>query len=196
MAIELKQLLVETHSGRESSARALWNAQAPRLLQYARAILGARADAEDVVQSVFCRILRLSRREVERVNDPCAWLAQVARRESINYLRSHRREAARRRAIGGMRLSRSDGHEPASTDPELHAAIERLPRRLRELIVLKHFAGLTFDQIAAATGLNRNTAAARYRSAIGSLQQEMNGGQAVIRSSARTSPVREVRHVG
>src|SRR5688572_28956571 len=105
MNTDLRQLLIETHRGDEPSARALWKSQAPRLLQYARAIVVSVTEAEDVVQSVFCRVLQMARRDVERVNDPAAWLAQVARREAINQLRSRRREMARRETAGGLRLT-------------------------------------------------------------------------------------------
>jgi RNA polymerase sigma-70 factor (ECF subfamily) len=140
-------------------------------LQYARAIVGCTAEAEDIVQAVFCKVLQLPRAEVERVTDPASWLAQIARREAINRLRSRRRDRARRQAAHALRLT--GGHR-GPHDAELGAAIERLPRRLREIVVLKHVNNLTFEQIASATGVNRNTAAARYRSGIALLRSELD----------------------
>lgn len=191
MNTDLKQLLLETHQGHEPSARALWHTQAPRLLRYARAIVVSWSDAEDVVQVVFCRVLNMARREVERVSDPGAWLAQVTRREAINHLRSRKREAARREAAGGLGLHRDD-NDPAPIDADLEAAIERLPRRFREVIVLKHVAGLTFDQIAAATGLNRNTAASRYKSSVEALRDLLEPRS--MPSSRARPAVQEVVH--
>ena len=167
MAEDLKQLLLATHRGDESSARDLWKAQAPRLLQYGRAIVVCGAEAEDIVQTVFCKVLQLPRREVERVGDPASWLAQIVRREAINRLRSRRREHARRDAARGQAGS---GGSSGVADAELARAVDGLPRRWREIIVLKHVNGLTFDQIASATGVNRNTAAARYRSGVARLR--------------------------
>src|SRR5262249_21205447 len=116
---------------------------------------------------------------------------------AINHLRARRREAARRENADPAPLRRDLHHDPF--DAELEAAIDRLPRRHREMIALKHIAGLTFDQIAVATGLNRNTAAARYRAAIEALQHHLDpGDHPGVRSHtpAAKSPLQEVRHVG
>lgn len=198
MGADLKQLLLDTHHGDEPAARDLWRAQAPRLLHYARAIVASHADAEDVVQAVFCKVLRLPRGHISGVNDVAAWLAQATRREAINHMRTLRREAARRHAAGEFSAARSSDAAPGSPDPELHAAIDALPRRLREILVLRHVAGLTFDQIADATGLNRSTAAARYRAGVDSLKAAMATARGVARGSgavpSRRATAQEIGH--
>lgn len=191
MHSDLKQLLLDTHRGDERAARGLWNAQAPRLLRYARAVVGVRADAEDVLQGVFCRVLQMSRAQVEQVNDPAAWLAQATRRQAINELRSRRREQIRRAGVGGVAL---EGHTPRVYDAELEGALAGLPRRLREIVVLKHVAGLTFDQIEAATGVNRNTASSRYQAGVERLQTLLSPPARNARVRSTSIPSREVRH--
>lgn len=195
MSAALRQLLIRTHQGHEASARGLWESQAPRLFHYARAILPSHGDAEDVVQAVFCRVLDLPRREVERIEDPGAWLAKVTRREALNWLRAARREGARREVSGRLRLVRPETVDGAPADEELERAIGAMPRRLREVVVLRHVGGLTFDQIAAATGMNRSTAAARYRVAMTRLREQLVGGRGATEQTARAD-VREVGHVG
>lgn len=163
------QLLLRTHAGHEPSARELWARFSPRLLAHAGAIVGPD-DAHDVVQSVFCGILRIDRGRLARVTDPPAWLALLTRRAALNHLRATRRERARR-ATGGA-ISPAPAPD-ADADDALRRALDALPRRFREVVVLKHVAGLTFDQIALALGLNRNTAAGRYRAALGLLRSQM-----------------------
>jgi RNA polymerase sigma-70 factor (ECF subfamily) len=162
------------------------------LRRYAQAVLAGRADPDDVLQGVFCRVLQLTRSQVMQVADPAAWLAQVTRRQAINELRAQRRESARRDAAP-RRVSHDTAH---SSDAELQAALDALPRRLREIVVLRHVAGLSFDQIQAATGINRNTAASRYQAGVARLQSSLIPAaprrDAKIRSS--TIPPREVRH--
>ena len=166
-------LLLATRRGDQSAARTLWRLYAPRLTAYARSIVRRRAaahDAEDIVQSVFCRIMTLAESDIGQVRDAGAWLAQLTRRTSLNWLRTHRRDAARR-----DRLALMPAHSGrASADPSLAEAIDALPARQREIVILKHIAGLTFDQIELATGLNRNTAAARYRAAIAGLRESLD----------------------
>ena len=86
---------------------------------------------------------------------------------SINHLRSARREAARRAHPRARPAPLEPGVGPL---PDLHTALEALPRRYREVLVLKHAGGLTFDQIALALATNRNTIAGRYRAALKSLR--------------------------
>lgn len=61
----------------------------------------------------------------------------------------------------------------AISHEQLTSAVDALPRKVREVLVLKHVVGLTFDQIAVATGLNRNTAAGMHRRGILRLQRQL-----------------------
>ncbi|MCH8271418.1 MAG: hypothetical protein IH985_09460, partial [Planctomycetes bacterium] len=60
----------------------------------------------------------------------------------------------------------------------------------REVVLLRHAAGLTFDQIALALDLNRHTAASRYRAAIARLRREL----ADDNPAAHVRPPDEVSH--
>lgn len=176
-----RQLLIRTRRGDQAAARSLWRRHAPRLVAYAATIVrgtGTRDDAEDTVQAVFCRVMTIDPREVGAVMDPGAWLAQLTRRTALNWIRGTRRERARvGRVADGMRSAKGAAGEHGG--PSEHAAtgqaVDSLPARLREVVVLRHVAGLTFDQIETATGVNRNTAAARYRVAVERLRVALSG---------------------
>lgn len=165
-----RQLLLATHRGHEASARLLWHRHGPRLLAHARTILRNQAAADDVVQAVMCRLLELPKARLAAVTDVAAFLSASVRHQAINHLRSARREAARRSSLGHGAGAPFPGPDPDRAD-DLSAALEALPRRLREIVVLKHAGGLTFDQIASVLETNRNTVAARYRSALESLRR-------------------------
>ncbi|MCL4741652.1 MAG: sigma-70 family RNA polymerase sigma factor [Phycisphaerales bacterium] len=183
---DLRTLLLRTHRGHEPSARRLWEAQAPRLVAVARAVLGrgfGGGDAEDAVQAVLCRVLELDRASVRSVRDPAAWLAQMTRRESLNMLRSARRAAARERGRPGERRGSEAAHESG-----VAAALASLPRHLREVVVLRHTAGLTFEQVSLALGVNRNTVASRHRLAMERLRGAMGADADGMHSGRRSEP--------
>lgn len=159
-----RQLLLQTHRGHEPSARLLWERHAPRMLAHAGAILGA-GNAEDAVQSAFCRVLSLKRRDLRAVADIPAFLATVTRRIAINTLRESKRRRKREENLRHQPVP-----HPRAADDSLLAALDQLPRRSREIIALKHASGLTFDQIAIALGVNRNTTVSRYRAALDALR--------------------------
>lgn len=170
-------LLLRLRRGDHDAARTLWSRHAPALIVYARAILRDRHLAEDAVQSVFCRLITLDRRVLAAVADVRPWLATLVRREALNSLRARRRHDAR--------LSHPPAPPAAPPDLQhLADALDALPRRLREPIVLRHVAGLTFDQLALALGLNRSTAATRYRVA----------AQALRDALATRAPDKELAH--
>jgi RNA polymerase sigma-70 factor, ECF subfamily len=66
-------------------------------------------------------------------------------------------------------LEAAPGASPESA-VAVEEALSRLPRAQREVVVMKVFGGLTFDEIAAAMGGSQNTAASRYRYGIEKLK--------------------------
>jgi RNA polymerase sigma-70 factor (ECF subfamily) len=154
-----RSILEATRRGEDGPARELWRRYGGRLLAYAAAVVPGQA--EDTVQRVFCRILELPAAEVAAVRDVPAWLVTLARREAITLRRREGREAARR-----ARSARAGQAPAAGGDPDLAGAVAALPRPLREVVVLRHTAGLTIEQVAAALGANRNTVAWRYGRAV------------------------------
>ena len=70
-----------------------------------------------------------------------------------------------RRILGKTIVIKYGGH--AMTDASLQASFAA------DVVLLKHVGGLTFEQIALATQTNRNTAASRYRAAIGLLERAL-----------------------
>ncbi len=164
--------MVAARRGDDTAARALLSQLGPLLAAHARTILRDTALAEDAVQNALCRFFRLSVGQVKRIQSPRAWLSQVVRREALMMIRSHNRAVHRlrqRAKAESAALNAAPHEEPADLD----RLISSLPRRLAEVVVLKHVSGLTFDQIAVALSLNRNTAASRYRTAVAHLQRAL-----------------------
>ncbi|MGD9690104.1 MAG: RNA polymerase sigma factor [Phycisphaerales bacterium] len=190
-----RELLQRMRRGHEPSARALWERHASRLIAIAGATLrGSRApaDAHDVVQGVLCQLLELSRDRIAAIEDVPAFLTRSVRNAALNHVRSAGRlDAHARRAAA-----------PAPPDaPRLDQPSDALDRALalldpddRELIVLKHAGGLTFDQLAATLEANRSTLATRYRAAIDHLRRELlrdspaGAGSAPVPISLRGDP--------
>ncbi len=165
-------LLVQLRDGDETAARRLWSALSPRLIAYAAAVLPPRlrAGAADAVQAVFCSVLRMPAGEVARIGSGEGFLLTSVRNQCTSAIRAHRREAARLETLA----QRQVGPKPAIgaiEDSELLAALESLPRRQREVVILRHVLGLSFDQIEASTGINRNTASSVYRVAVATLER-------------------------
>lgn len=156
------------HRGDQAAARALWENHAGRLTALARALTGSHADALDAVQEAFVAVLSLSASQAAVIDDEGCYLAAAVRTRALNRLRSDSRRATRERESAPLRLVATPGEDHA-----LEEALQSLPLDARELVALKHLAGLTFDQIATALGVPRATASSRYYSAIEHLRSAL-----------------------
>ncbi|HYE63685.1 MAG TPA: sigma-70 family RNA polymerase sigma factor [Phycisphaerales bacterium] len=188
-------LLVRTARGDDAAARMLWAQVGPRLVALARAMLrsyGGEAAAMDVVQTVMCRVVGSERGQVSKVEDVAAWLARGVRNECLNYRRGiDRRDAREAVATAPARHgTRGAGSQPTPAPDvfaDLTEALNRLPDNLREVVLLKHAAGLTFDQMAISLNENRSTVATRYAKALKVLR-EPPAAQAPAQSKAMNTP--------
>jgi len=168
------QLLLAMGRGDESAARELHARIGPRLAAYARTFLRDDALADDAVQRAWMRALTRPASELERIRDAMAWMVRVTRSIAINELRRHSRAAARDSAQGKSRPAASSP-ELGESLAELHAAVRLLPDDRREVVLLRHVAELTLDQMAEALQENRSTLASRYRAAIEELRGHLDG---------------------
>jgi len=147
----------------------------PKLLLCARQWTRSLADAEDVVQEAFVRYWRHQR---HLPGDPQALLITSIRRAALDHARRQARRAAREEKANGGFDDRgcsfeTQPGEDADRRREIEAALERLPAVQREVLVLKIWNELTFEQIAAALEIPTNTAASRYRYALAALRKEL-----------------------
>lgn len=172
------QLLLDTHRGDHDAAAALFREFSPRMLAYARAFV--RGDtrggaAEDAVQQAFVQVLTTTPEVLAAVEDTLGWLIRLTRNAALNTLRTHKRSTLREKMRAGL-ARRNGSHGAIGPRDELVNALSGLADEHRELLLLRHIAGLSFEQMAYSLGENRNTVAARYRTALGVLRAAMPEG--------------------
>jgi len=143
---------------------------APGLVLFARQWVQSRADAEDIVQEAFVRIWRRQHSIQNR-----GLLFAAVRSISLDLLR---RDARRARREATAVLESEQTTEPHFTDDDesqraLADAVDRLPNEQREVVVMKIWNELTFQEIGTVLGISQNTAASRYRYALTSLKKNL-----------------------
>jgi len=67
--------------------------------------------------------------------------------------------------------------DPRERGSRLERALAALPREQREVVALKIDGGLTFAQVAEVLGISPNTAASRYRYALGRLRDRLGSDE-------------------
>jgi RNA polymerase sigma-70 factor (ECF subfamily) len=144
----------------------VWDLIADDLYGLALWRTGSTADAEDAVQNVF---LRLSNKPTKfnQIRNPRSYLLRMTHNAAV--------DVARRR------------ESPMPENPPILVAVEdigakidgrkasdlllELPVAQREVVFLRHFAGLTFREIAAVSHVSVFTAASRHRLAMRRLRE-------------------------
>jgi RNA polymerase sigma-70 factor (ECF subfamily) len=142
----------------------------PGLLLFARQWTRSIADAEDIVQEAFVRFWRKQHNIDNR-----ALLYATVRSIALDHLRSNARRARRETAA----VSEVDQSVPpafifeSESQQALAVALDGLPNEQREVVVMKIWNELTFAEIATVLGISQNTAASRYRYALGALKKNL-----------------------
>jgi RNA polymerase sigma-70 factor (ECF subfamily) len=149
----------------------LYDEYAAGLYRYAVVVLADASAAEDVVQQVFTRVAT----GASKIDEPDRYLRRAVRNECYSRLAARRTEPA---PAGDARaLLEAVPEATERTDPAerlaLEAALRDLPVEQREVVVMKVYEGLTFEEIAAETGVTVNTAASRYRYALDKLRNAL-----------------------
>ena len=144
--------------------RGLYETHGRALLAYASALLRNPSAAEDVLHQVFLSLLR---GRVSIVGEPVAYLFRAVRNGALNHIRGQARETDLGDAA--VWLESPDGSRETSI--ALQSALRALPAEQREVIVLRIWGQLTFDEAASVIGVSPNTAASRYRYGLAKLRE-------------------------
>jgi RNA polymerase sigma-70 factor (ECF subfamily) len=108
--------------------------------------------AEDAVQEALARMWERAERG-ERFESVSSWVAKVA----LNLARSRwRRIVAERKAWGALG-SPAPAPPPDAEAEDVRRALRRLPRRQREVTVLRYYAGFEVKEIARMLGVSEGT---------------------------------------
>jgi len=128
--------------------------------------VGNAADARDLAQETFAKAL--AHCGESRPENPQAWIMRIARNTCL--------DMARRRKSRGPHYPVSEYAAGDGETPELHAgreeeirivrkAIDRLPRRLRDVLVLREYAELSYQEIAQTLRIGSGTVMSRLHRA-------------------------------
>jgi RNA polymerase sigma-70 factor, ECF subfamily len=163
----------------DDSWRQCYRELAPKLLLFARQWLSAADDAEDVVQLAFVRFWK-KHQSADRAHYPLLYAA--VRTISLDFLRGDERRLRRenhpdapvpRDGAPCFELA-TDDLDRAERAVAIENALRTLPEDQREVVVLKVWGELTFQEIADTLGAPLNTITARYRYALQKLRERIH----------------------
>ncbi|SLN27934.1 ECF RNA polymerase sigma factor SigE [Roseovarius gaetbuli] len=142
-------LLVLFANGNASAARALTARLTPRVMGHAYRLLGNHAEAEDVTQEAMLRLWKIAPDWRQGEAKVTTWLYRV-----VANLCTDLRRRARGVALDSIpepedgRASVTDHMQAEARAEALQTALDQLPDRQRQAVVLRHIEGLANPEIA------------------------------------------------
>lgn len=124
---------------------------------------------EDCVQEAFVELARQS----NLPENPVAWLYLVVRNRGLNAARSERRRS-HHETVASLRKEESS-REPVLNEDQLSISelLAALPQTEREIVVLRIWSELTWQQIAELVEMSSSTAHRTYGAALEKLKQQL-----------------------
>jgi RNA polymerase sigma-70 factor (ECF subfamily) len=168
-------------AGDERALGELYDRHGRAAYALACAIVGERADADEVVVDVFGQAWRAAAQFEPARGSVGSWLATIARSRALDLVRARgRRSRALERAT---QLSVESGGEPADRTVErtearglVTRALADLPEPQRRAIELAYFDGLSHSEIAAQLGEPLGTVKTRIRDGMAKLRTLLGEG--------------------
>ena len=161
-------------AGDQQALAAVYDWYLPRVYRYVLSRLGNVAEAEDLTEDIFLRMLGAIA-DYKRTSVPfSAWLFRIAR----NHLVSYYRKNGNRKDHGTLQETMADSRQdPASIVEtqlilgEVAEAVQRLPAAQRDVIALRFAVGLSIAETAQVLGKRQGNVKALQHKAVTRLQK-------------------------
>jgi len=164
----------------DDAFRALVETYYPMVLATCRRRIGDAHLAEDAAQAVFLILSRkadgLAKRRWWGRANLADWLFQTARYVSANACREEQRRCQREKEAAAMHAIRTEQDESADWNavrPHVDAAVDALPARYRQPVVLHYLVGVDADEAAARLGLTRDAFRMRLKRGLDRLRDRL-----------------------
>jgi len=187
-AAQLADLIDRAQRQDPAAFETLVGAYSTRLYGFFYRWTGSRHEAEDLLQELFVRLVRMIG-EYQHDGRFDGWIFRIA----TNLVRDRVRKTKNSltRSVGGPAGSDTDEADPMVNLPDgsadqpggamqrgeefdrLQQAMARLPEGEREVILLRHFSQLSFRKIAETMGTPLGTALARAHRGLSRLRELM-----------------------
>lgn len=177
-ALAIDELVARAKTGDDDAFTALYDEFAARVYRFLLARVPTPADAEDLLQRVFLKVIESLPRFQERGLPFGAWLFRIARNAAIDFERTRRSTAPLEDASGrpDEALGPAGAAEQAAERAQIRAALDTLTGEQRDVIVYRFFAGLAPAEIARLMGKREGSVRALQFRALTTLRRRLGPG--------------------
>lgn len=176
-------LVQRAAAGDESAARALHDEHSPALFRLACLLLQNVQDAEEALQDAFVYAFSHLRQFDPARGSFAGWLKVITVSRCRDLQRRRRWSWLSLQTLleGGRDIpDEQPAHHPehalelSTAQQAVWDALQRLPHKSREALILRYYGGLSFDEMAHALDCSVNTAKSRVAYGLGRLAESLD----------------------
>jgi len=176
------RLMEEVGAGRVERLAILFERHHVMLFNFFLRLTGNRSHSEDLVQDVFFRILKY-RKTYQGQSKFSVWMYQIARNAHVDHLRKRKQEMSLDDQFEEPASPEIPAVERLNSDIDislLRIALDRLPLRKKEVLLLSRFQEMKYREIAELLGCDIGSIKSTVHRAIkdlGRIYLELQGGE-------------------
>ena len=177
--MDIDRLVSRAQSGDADAFGAIYDIYAERVYQFILVRVGQPADAEDLLQQVFLKVVESLPRYEQRGFPFGAWVFRIARNAVIDFGRA-RRDLEHLGDDDGWAIGPvqpGDLVERAADLDAIRVALGELTREQRDVIVFRFFGGLSHAEIGVLIGKREGTVRVIQHRALEALRRRIDGPQ-------------------
>jgi len=175
-----EDLIAQYLSGNEMCLKMLINRHKSKIFTSIYLLVKDRALAEDIFQDAFVKVINTLRRgSYQEEGKFLQWVVRIARNLVIDHFRKLSKLPTVSDSEGNDIFSyisiadenREDEIIREQSHDHVRQLIQQLPEEQKEVLILRHYANLSFKEIADLTGVSINTALGRMRYALTNMRK-------------------------
>ncbi len=177
-------------SGDRAAISQLIDRHTHRVRDYIRMMVKDNDVADDILQETFIKAVRVI--DEGRYADTgkfLSWILRIAHNQVIDHFRSQKNAKtvsesdAGYNMLGTLRFAErtvEDVMISSQIEEDVRRLIDRLPAEQREVVVMRYYSGLSFQEIADQTDVSINTALGRMRYALINLRKMIKENNLIL----------------
>ena len=176
------QVLLNSYlSGNSQAISTLIERHSRRVRDYIRMMVKDQDVADDLMQETFIKAVRhIDQGRYADSGKFLSWLLRIAHNQVIDFFRQKKsaknitESEAGYGILGTLRVAENNVEDrmvASQIEADVRRLVEHLPDEQREVVKLRYYSGLSFQEIADQTGVSINTALGRMRYALINLRK-------------------------
>jgi len=185
-----KELIARYLDGDEKSFEILLNKHKEKIYTSIFLFVKDHERANDIFQDVFIKIVKTLREgKYNHEGKFKQWAMRIAYNMCVDNFRRNKRRGSKVQSTDEFDIfdlieSNELNKEDAMIQDQMHAKVRKLvdalPPEQREVVILRHYADMSFKEIAAMTRVSINTALGRMRYALINMRKMVENNEVVF----------------